>query len=182
VVVARGGARSRAQARVYAVVTARSCALERNIVLVCVICIHTGGKGYTEGQTMATDVPTYSPLPSDHGRRSSALDLAPALERLSRPSPRPVHQSRLRRGPTPNRRRALELLASCPEGCMASLLQARGFTVEQIVALIRSGLARAQIERVVAGRRTIEVARIKITKEGRTAVRVLHAARAAGGF
>jgi hypothetical protein len=40
---------------------------------------------------MATDVPTYSPLPSDHGRRSSALDLAPALERLSRPPPRPVH-------------------------------------------------------------------------------------------
>jgi hypothetical protein len=107
---------------------------------------------------MATDVPSYSPLTSNHGRRSSTLDLGPALERLSRPPPRPIHQSRLRRGPAPNRRRALELLASCPEGCTASLLQARGFTVEQIVALVRSGLARAQIERVVMARRTIELA------------------------
>ena len=117
---------------------------------------------------MATGVPSYPPLTSNHAPRSSTPDLGPALDRLSRP-PRPVHQLRLRRGPAPNRRRALELLASCPEGCTASLLQARGFTVEQIVALVRSGLARAQIERVVMARRTIELARIKITKEGRTA-------------
>jgi hypothetical protein len=62
------------------------------------------------------------------------------------------------------------------------VLQARGFTIEQIVALVRSGLAKAQTERVVVGKRTIELARIKITNEGRTAVRVLQAARAAGGF
>jgi hypothetical protein len=47
---------------------------------------------------------------------------------------------------------------------------------------VRSGLAHAQTERVVVGKRTIELARIKITNEGRTAVRVLQAARAAGGF
>jgi hypothetical protein len=98
------------------------------------------------------------------------------------PSPRSVHQPRLRRGPTPSRGRALELLASCPQGCTASLLQARGFTIDQIVALVRSDLATAQTERVVVGKRTIELARMKITNKGRTAVRVLQAARAAGGF
>jgi hypothetical protein len=132
---------------------------------------------------MATDVPSYSPLTSDHSRRGSTPGVrqARALLALS-PSPRPIHQPRLRRGRTPSRGRALELLASCPQGCTASLLQARGFTIEQIVALERSGLAHAQTERVVVGKRTIELARIKITNEGRTAVRVLQAARAAGGF
>jgi hypothetical protein len=49
-------------------------------------------------------------------------------------------------------------------------LQARGVPVQQMVELVRAGLATAQIERVVVGRRTIELARVKITSEGRRAV------------
>jgi hypothetical protein len=44
---------------------------------------------------------------------------------------------------------------------------AHGFTVPQMVELTRAGLATATAERVVAGRRTIEVARVRITDAGR---------------
>jgi hypothetical protein len=44
---------------------------------------------------------------------------------------------------------------------------AHGFTVPQMVELVRAGLATATAERVIAGRRTIEVARMRITEAGR---------------
>jgi hypothetical protein len=47
---------------------------------------------------------------------------------------------------------------------------AHGFTVEQIVELVRAGLATATAERIVAGNRTLEVARVRITGAGRRAV------------
>jgi hypothetical protein len=57
-----------------------------------------------------------------------------------------------RRLPRPTRRRALELLASCPqEGCSEAVLLAHGFTIEQLVDLVRAGLATATPQRVVAG-------------------------------
>jgi hypothetical protein len=59
---------------------------------------------------------------------------------------------------TPDRRRALELLASCPDGCTEAILLAHGFTVAQMVDLARAGLATAQSEHVVAGRLVLEVA------------------------
>jgi hypothetical protein len=34
---------------------------------------------------------------------------------------------------------ALELLASCPEGCTEAILRAHGFTIEQMVKLVRAG-------------------------------------------
>jgi hypothetical protein len=40
---------------------------------------------------------------------------------------------RRRRGPKPDRRRALELLASCRDGCAEALMIAHGFTVAQMV-------------------------------------------------
>jgi len=43
---------------------------------------------------------------------------------------------------------------------------AHGFTVAQMVELVRAGLATVKPERVVAGRRTIEVARVTITEAG----------------
>jgi hypothetical protein len=43
---------------------------------------------------------------------------------------------------------------------------AHGFTTEQMVELVRAGLATATAERVVAGNHTIEVARVRITEEG----------------
>jgi hypothetical protein len=63
---------------------------------------------------------------------------------------------RPRRRPKPDRRRALEF--------------AHGFTIEQVVELVRAGLATATAERVVAGRRTIEVARVRINEGGRRAL------------
>ena len=72
--------------------------------------------------------------------------------------------------PKPNRRRALELLASCPEGCTEAILAARDIPVSLIVQLVRAGLATTKAERVVAGKLTIEVARIWITEAGRQAL------------
>jgi hypothetical protein len=69
--------------------------------------------------------------------------------------------------PKPNRRRALELLASCRDGCTEAMLLAHGFTVPQMVELVRSGLATATAERVVAGTKAIEVAALRITEAGR---------------
>jgi hypothetical protein len=77
-------------------------------------------------------------------------------------------------GPKPDRRRALELLAASPNGCTEAVMRAHGFTVEQMVELVRAGLASATAERVVAGSRKIEVARVQITDAGR---RVLAGAR-----
>jgi hypothetical protein len=77
---------------------------------------------------------------------------------------------RPRRRPRPDRRRALELLASCPDGCTEAIMLAHGFTTEQVVELVRAGLATATAERVVAGRHTIEVARVRITEARRRAL------------
>ncbi len=70
---------------------------------------------------------------------------------------------RRRRGPKPDRRRALELLASCRDGRTEAMMLAHGFTVEQIVELVRAGLATAQPERTRAGGHEIEVTRVHIT-------------------
>jgi hypothetical protein len=66
-----------------------------------------------------------------------------------------------------NHRRALELLASCPDGGTEAIMLANGFTVTQLAELVRAGFATAASERVVAGRDTAEVARMQITEAGR---------------
>jgi hypothetical protein len=53
--------------------------------------------------------------------------------------------------PKPDRRRALELLAASPDGCTEAIMLAHGFTVAQMVELVRGGLATASAER---GRRS----------------------------
>ena len=75
---------------------------------------------------------------------------------------------RRRRGPKPDRRRALELLASSPDGCSEAVMLARGFTVEQMDELHRAGLATTNAEREAMGARTIELARVRITEAGRS--------------
>jgi hypothetical protein len=45
-----------------------------------------------------------------------------------------------------------------------------GFTIEQMVELVRAGLATVTTQRVVARGRTIDVARVRITDEGRRAL------------
>jgi len=51
------------------------------------------------------------------------------------------------------------------------LLFAYGITVEMLVGLIEAGLARATPERVRAGSKAIEIARVRIT-EARRALRM----------
>jgi hypothetical protein len=81
------------------------------------------------------------------------------------PSPR-----RHRRVPRPDRCRALELLAASPDGCTEAVLLAHGFTVELLVDLCIAELAIAIPERMVAGGRTVELVRMKITEAARRAL------------
>jgi hypothetical protein len=67
-------------------------------------------------------------------------------------------------------RRALELFAGSPTGCTEALLFAYGITVEILIELINAGLATATSERVAAGSKTMEVARVRITEAGRRAL------------
>jgi hypothetical protein len=86
---------------------------------------------------------------------------------------RPANQSRpsRRRGPKPDRRRALELLAVLLGRLhWGDHAGAHGFTAEQMVELVHAGLATARAERVVTGGRAIEVARVRITEAGRRAL------------
>jgi hypothetical protein len=81
------------------------------------------------------------------------------------PSPR---QPTRRRDLKPDRVRALELLAGCgDEGCTKGMLRAHGFATSEIVELVRGGLATVTAERVVAGGREHEVARVRLTEAGR---------------
>src|SRR5215813_3716292 len=76
-----------------------------------------------------------------------------------------IHHAR-RRGPRPDRRRALELLAASPDGYTEALMLAHGFPVPLLVDLCIAGLAIATPERMVAGGRPVEVVRMKITEAG----------------
>jgi hypothetical protein len=81
--------------------------------------------------------------------------------------PTPSHQRSRKRIPNPDRRRALELLASSPDGCTEGLMVANGFTVELLLELVRTGLASAHAERRIVDGKMTEVARVGITDEGR---------------
>jgi hypothetical protein len=77
-----------------------------------------------------------------------------------------------RRLPPPTRRRALELLAGAgEEGCSEALLLAQGFTVDELVDLVRRGLATATPQPIVTGRGRYEVPILRITDEGRKALK-----------
>ena len=73
-----------------------------------------------------------------------------------------------RRRPKPDRRRAaLELLASCRDGCAEKVMLAHGFDIPLMVELVRDGLATATPERLRAGNVETEIARVRITEAGR---------------
>ena len=62
----------------------------------------------------------------------------------------------LRHGPRPDRRRALELLASCrDDGCTEAIMVAHGFTIDFLADMVRAGIAAAKVERVAASGRRI---------------------------
>jgi len=77
---------------------------------------------------------------------------------------------RTRRRLLPDRRRALELLASCRDGCPEALLVAHGFTARQLASLVRAGLATTTAERMMAGKQPMQVTRGRITDAGRRAL------------
>ena len=80
--------------------------------------------------------------------------------------PLPLRRRRL----TPERRRALELLASGRHGLNEELLiYGHAFKRPMLVGLVRSGFAAAEREVVKAGGKAIEVV-IRITAPGRRAV------------
>jgi hypothetical protein len=84
---------------------------------------------------------------------------------------------RAQRAKPQRRRAALELLAASPDGCPEAILLAHGFTVSQLVELVRSGLASATGERVIAGKRELEIARVRITEAGRRAAHIMRRRR-----
>jgi hypothetical protein len=72
---------------------------------------------------------------------------------------------------TSERRRALELLASSPEGINEELLvHGHGFKRQMLVGLVRFGLATAERETITAGGPPIEVVQVTITEAGRNAL------------
>jgi hypothetical protein len=76
----------------------------------------------------------------------------------------------LLRSPKPDRRRALELLASCRDGCTEAIMLAHGFSIDMMVELINAGLATAKPERIVAGGYGDERIIVRITEAGRRAL------------
>ena len=74
--------------------------------------------------------------------------------------------------PTPKqqRRQALELLEASIDGYTEAIMLAYGFKTELLVELVNAGLATASIEGTVAGRRRVEVIRMRITAAGRRAL------------
>src|SRR5258708_39736260 len=49
--------------------------------------------------------------------------------------------------PKADRRRALELLASCRDGCMEAIMLAHGFSIDMMVEMVNAGLASVTTER-----------------------------------
>jgi hypothetical protein len=74
------------------------------------------------------------------------------------------------RGPNPNRRRALELLAASRHGYGKAILRAHGFSIDMMVELVKAGLATTKRERIVVGGRQTDVVRVRITEAGRQAL------------
>jgi hypothetical protein len=77
---------------------------------------------------------------------------------------------RPRRRPKPDRRRGSNCSHHAATAATEAIMLAHGFSIDMMVGLVNAGLATATAERVVAGRRTIEVARVRSTEAGRKAL------------
>jgi uncharacterized metal-binding protein len=71
---------------------------------------------------------------------------------------------------TDEQRRALQLLARCPDGCTTSIMMAHGFKPEILADLVRHGLAVSKPKTVLAGETPVEVVWMHITEAGRKAI------------
>jgi hypothetical protein len=56
-------------------------------------------------------------------------------------------------------------MARCgKQGCTEAMMVAQGFSVEFLAELVRDSLASATAERVMAGDKQIEIARVRLTR------------------
>jgi hypothetical protein len=62
------------------------------------------------------------------------------------------------------------LLAESRDGCTEAIMLGHRFTPTMMAEMIRHGLAAVSAERMVAGGKSIEIARVKITDAGRQAL------------
>jgi hypothetical protein len=67
-------------------------------------------------------------------------------------------------------RRALQLLARCPNGYTEALMMAHGFPIEMLGDLLVAGFALATPEDTRAGRQPMLVVWMSITEAGRKAI------------
>jgi hypothetical protein len=95
----------------------------------------------------------------------------PVCVQSPRRYPMPSPKQHRKNGLSADRRRALKVLAASPNGCTEALMLAHGFKLELLGDLILDGLATAHNERMRAGKRAIEVTRVRITEAGRQALR-----------
>ena len=65
---------------------------------------------------------------------------------------------------------ALRLLGRSPDGCRQSIVMAHGSKVGTMEDLLRTGLAIAELRRIIVSRRAMPVPWMKITAEGRRAL------------
>jgi hypothetical protein len=77
---------------------------------------------------------------------------------------------RVHRRAKPDQRRALELLAASPGGATEAIMRAHGFSVDMLAKIVLAGLATVSTDRIIAGNRTIEVTRVRISEAGRRAL------------
>src|SRR5262245_23348295 len=100
-------------------------------------------------------------------RSVSASNGGPTASRCARLNPSVLLSGPMARRPKPDRRRALELLASCKDDCTEGILRAKTGSRLRMAELVRAKLASATAERVVAGSTKMEIARVRITDAGR---------------
>jgi len=73
--------------------------------------------------------------------------------------------------PSPEQRRALELLAGSRDGVNEELLvYGHGFTRRMLAGLVGAGLVTERCEVIMAGAKTVEVCKVRITAMGRRAI------------
>jgi|SoiMethySBSTD1v2_1073268.scaffolds.fasta_scaffold530992_2 hypothetical protein len=73
--------------------------------------------------------------------------------------------------PPPNLQRVLALLASSRDGLTETVILKHGCTVKQINELLQGGMATASTQRILVGKRILEIARLRITEAGRQALK-----------
>ena len=76
-----------------------------------------------------------------------------------------------KQGISARHRQVLKMLADKPRGCSVNTLLARGFALETLADLMRTGLATARLESMRKRGATTKVARVRITNAGRRALK-----------